>query len=83
MQPSKEVLAEALLLWRYSHHEFSNNGTVPVNASVRAAFRALDVAREFGIEKEFFALLTRHPVLTVVVRELEPERRAAGKRKRK
>lgn len=82
-QTSKEVMAEALLVWRYSRHAFYHGGTVPTNESEQAVYRALDVAREFGFSAEYFALLMRHPVLTVAVAELEPERKAVRKRRRK
>lgn len=82
----KQIAAEALLIWRWSHHKLlSQEGgksrtTAEDHASFHAAMRAVEVAKEFGVLDEFMKVLNEHPILEVTVTEMKEERRAATRK---
>lgn len=81
---SKEKLAEALLIRRWTLHTTKGTMGFPTAESEAAAYEAVDLAREFGCLPEFMAVLMRLPILTVTVAEMDrpPKPKARGGRKK-
>lgn len=73
----RQILAEALLLWRYVNH----TPQVPPESEART-YLALKLAKRLGLADEYFATLTRTDVLSIAVKNLDAPPRHGGGRKR-